>query len=448
LCTALAAGPAMATVPSTLSYQGVLTDGSGNLVADGAYNLTFNLYTVSSGGSSIWTESDTSVPVTKGGFNVVLGNVTPLSSLAFDVKYYLGITVGAGPELTPRVELTASPYGMSLRLPFAGSASSSGSVLSIQNTGGGAAITADPRLDITDGGRLNLMSPGGYMEASLFPYNPDGYWLYVGGDNFGDKGIAAVGNYDGAGNPHLFMIGNSSQMSFDLGQTGDASVQLPANAIDSGEILDEPGIASTHNAVHTNIASTNSAALSDMQSVTITTPSSGYIVLHADTEIQTTAGTQLTYQISETSGGALDANNGHFLGSTTTPNLYVSVGQQRIYFKPAGTYSFYFQAYRSVAGGGAAAFGATLTAEYFPTSYGSVTTAVSSAEVRDYLNARPVAGPATEASAVGGYEVDLRELEMRDAEQRAALAKTERDLARARFAAAIKAARAATGRKP
>jgi hypothetical protein len=470
---ALAAAPAFATAPSTISYQGVLTDGAGNLVADGPYNLTFNLYTVASGGSSIWTEVDAGVSVVKGGFSVVLGNTTSLSSLAFDQKYYLGITVGAGPELAPRVELTASPYGMSLRLPFAGSASSGGSVLSIRNTSGGAAITADPRLDIgsstsngqlflwrsgsanptaslennLDGGEWDLYDSSGNIHTSAYTHGPSTGWLYIlGGSN--SYGIGMTGSYSAPGDPWIGLFGNTNSMAFNMNGVGDASVLLPANAIDSGEILDEPGIASTHNTVRTNIASTNSAALNDMQSVTITIPSTGYIVLHADAEIQTTAGTQLTYQITETSGGPVDANNEHFLGSNTTPNLYVSVSQQRIYFKSAGTYNFYFQAYRSVAGGGAVAFGATLTAEYFPTSYGSVTTIVSDAEARGFRNAKPVVASATESSAAGRDEVDLRELEIRDAEQRAALAKTDLELARARFSASVKTGHATPVKKP
>ncbi|NOY61530.1 MAG: hypothetical protein GXO75_21675 [Calditrichaeota bacterium] len=49
----LAAQIAWAQVPATISYQGILTDVDGNIVADGDYALTFNLYDVLSGESSI-----------------------------------------------------------------------------------------------------------------------------------------------------------------------------------------------------------------------------------------------------------------------------------------------------------------------------------------------------------------------------------------------------------
>jgi len=102
---------ASAEVPTTLSYQGVLTDAGGAVVPDGTYSVTFRLYTVSSGGSPIWEETQ-DVQVSKGIFNVALGTVNPLGSLDFDEIYYLGISVEGEAELSPRVELHSVPYSM------------------------------------------------------------------------------------------------------------------------------------------------------------------------------------------------------------------------------------------------------------------------------------------------------------------------------------------------
>jgi len=99
-----------AAVPQTMSYQGVLRDAVGNVVPDGSYSLTFRVYNVSAAGAALWTESQT-VPVEDGIFNVILGSVTPLA-LPFDVQYWLGVSVGAGPELTPRTQLASSPYAL------------------------------------------------------------------------------------------------------------------------------------------------------------------------------------------------------------------------------------------------------------------------------------------------------------------------------------------------
>ena len=79
LLTPLGAALALAQAPSTMSYQGVLSDDLGNLVADGAYDLTFRIYDVSVGGVALWTEVDPGVAVVKGGFSVVLGLTTPIN---------------------------------------------------------------------------------------------------------------------------------------------------------------------------------------------------------------------------------------------------------------------------------------------------------------------------------------------------------------------------------
>lgn len=52
-CLLLAAAPLAHAQPlSTMSYQGVLTDGLGNLVPDGNYNLTFRIWNAAAGGST------------------------------------------------------------------------------------------------------------------------------------------------------------------------------------------------------------------------------------------------------------------------------------------------------------------------------------------------------------------------------------------------------------
>lgn len=99
---------ALGQIPQTMSYQGVLTDAGGAPVPDGNYSLTFKLYEVASGGSAVWSETQT-VAVSEGIFNAILGSVNPLN-LPFDQQYWLGISVGAGVELTPRIKLTASAY--------------------------------------------------------------------------------------------------------------------------------------------------------------------------------------------------------------------------------------------------------------------------------------------------------------------------------------------------
>jgi hypothetical protein len=80
---------AVTTVPTKVNFQGRLTDSSGNIVADGSYNVKFLLYTASSGGSDVWNETrenngtDTRVVVTNGLFSVRLGDATPIPASLF-----------------------------------------------------------------------------------------------------------------------------------------------------------------------------------------------------------------------------------------------------------------------------------------------------------------------------------------------------------------------------
>lgn len=95
-------------VPKTITYQGILTQSNGAVVSNGNYSITFNLYAESSNGTTLWSETQ-NVGVEKGIFNVILGSKSPIA-LPFDKQYYLGITVGSGTEMTPRIQLTSSAY--------------------------------------------------------------------------------------------------------------------------------------------------------------------------------------------------------------------------------------------------------------------------------------------------------------------------------------------------
>jgi hypothetical protein len=75
---------AQAQPPSLLNYQGVLKDVAGKAVPDGTYQLTFNLYNVAIGGTTLWTEVHPTAATVQGIFNVILGGTTtttPQSSL-------------------------------------------------------------------------------------------------------------------------------------------------------------------------------------------------------------------------------------------------------------------------------------------------------------------------------------------------------------------------------
>lgn len=104
-------GKQVESVPQLLNYQGRLTDPStGAPVADGDYNITFSIYDVPTGGSALWSEIDT-VTVSKGFFNILLGNINPVSVTLFDgSESWIGITVAPNPEMAPRQRIATVGY--------------------------------------------------------------------------------------------------------------------------------------------------------------------------------------------------------------------------------------------------------------------------------------------------------------------------------------------------
>ena len=94
---ALCCGVVNAQVPREINYQGYLTAAGGTPV-NANVNMVFSLYNSPSGGAALYSESQNSVTVSNGVFNVLIGSVTPIPpAVLFDVPYWLGIAVGTDP---------------------------------------------------------------------------------------------------------------------------------------------------------------------------------------------------------------------------------------------------------------------------------------------------------------------------------------------------------------
>ncbi len=96
------------------SVQGVLRDPLGRTVDDGQYSVTFKIYDVASSGAELWTEVHGSVDIQHGIFTELLGGITSMEDLAFNTTYWIGISVEDGVEMSPRTQLTTSPYSKSV----------------------------------------------------------------------------------------------------------------------------------------------------------------------------------------------------------------------------------------------------------------------------------------------------------------------------------------------
>ncbi len=112
LLVVLAGATAHAAVPETLQYQGYLTTSEG-VPVNASIGMTFRLYTSAGAAVPVWTEAQP-VVVSNGVYSVLLGTYANLPA-AFDVPYYLGVTVSGGPELAPRQPLASAPYALTAR---------------------------------------------------------------------------------------------------------------------------------------------------------------------------------------------------------------------------------------------------------------------------------------------------------------------------------------------
>src|SRR5690242_18270424 len=119
--------PALAApgISSRLNYQARLMDPSGFPVADGTYSVKFSLYDAPTGGTRLWTASGTlgaptaiSVSVQNGLFTVLLGDTgqNSLDTVNWNQDaLYLGVTIAADSEMTPRKLLASAPQAFNAR---------------------------------------------------------------------------------------------------------------------------------------------------------------------------------------------------------------------------------------------------------------------------------------------------------------------------------------------
>ena len=108
---------AASTASGTIAYQGRLADAVGTPLSD-RYPMGFRLYASDSPDAlPLWTEEWTgtsSVVVSDGLFNVMLGSLTPISQqiITGNNSLFLGITVGNDDEMSPRIQLGSVPFAV------------------------------------------------------------------------------------------------------------------------------------------------------------------------------------------------------------------------------------------------------------------------------------------------------------------------------------------------
>jgi hypothetical protein len=110
LCIVIITSAVYGEIPQIMSYQGKVTDSSGNLVPDGSYTMRFRIYDDETGNTMLWDSGDRSVDLHGGAFDIYLGEMpqNPLD-LSFNIDYWLSVTF-EGDVQTPRHRLASVGY--------------------------------------------------------------------------------------------------------------------------------------------------------------------------------------------------------------------------------------------------------------------------------------------------------------------------------------------------
>ena len=97
-----------ADIPDTFNIHGKLTDPSGS-ASIGTFDMNFSIYSVSSGGSPIYSQSHNITTDGSGIYTLILSG---LDGVDFEQDTWLGIQVESDSEMTPRLNLTSVPSAL------------------------------------------------------------------------------------------------------------------------------------------------------------------------------------------------------------------------------------------------------------------------------------------------------------------------------------------------
>ena len=281
---------------TTVSFSARLKQSNGAIVPDGSYNIGFSLYTTESGGAAAWSEtyydengvapgSDYRVQVVNGYFSVKLGSRTPFgATVNWEDNLWLTMNIGGTTqngeqssipwdgEMTPRVQLTATPYSMNAGAVGGKSANeivqlgqgvqtddSNNSSVAINKTGNGALVqlqsSGKDAFIVESNGSITLGSTSNQTIGIGTATNGDGRNLAVSagaGENGGTlvlQGGSATGvnstgggvsidtgESTGTGNGGAIAIGTINASDITIGNAGSTTTiagGLQANGIDA-----------------------------------------------------------------------------------------------------------------------------------------------------------------------------------------------------------------------
>lgn len=129
-------------IPQVIFYQGYLTDNNGDPINQN-HAMTFRIYTALTGGEKRWEEVNSSIPVNRGVFSILLGSQNPIPMDIFSDKMrFLEIVIG-NETLSPRQQIASVPYAYT-----AGSVQGSANVFPTQGNVGIGTTNPQSALDV------------------------------------------------------------------------------------------------------------------------------------------------------------------------------------------------------------------------------------------------------------------------------------------------------------
>jgi hypothetical protein len=165
LIVAVATTAALASVPQLMNYQGRLTNGSGTPIASTTLTVAFSIYEAPAGGTVRWADTLNVTTDANGMFSILLGSVNPIPDTAFTAaECWLGIKVGADPEMAPRARLVSVPYSYRVKSVDGATGGAINGNTSISGNVGVGTTSPGAKLDVLNG---NIRASSQLMSAGI-----------------------------------------------------------------------------------------------------------------------------------------------------------------------------------------------------------------------------------------------------------------------------------------
>ncbi|HEU4437408.1 MAG TPA: hypothetical protein VFR89_08080, partial [candidate division Zixibacteria bacterium] len=292
------------------------------------------------------------IGTTGGLFTHQLGSSTPLFGDLFDDNDALWLEVEAdGAIITPRTRLISAPYARSAQDVEA-------------SWGGNDSVYARTRNDFCGFSTYSVFD--GVERIRLWGCS---YGEVLLNDGSGATNAMLGGPPSGG---YLSLLNGPGASFLDAGSSGDASANFSTDAINADEMLNEPGIASTFK----NTIIGMPTAATNFDTVPITVPTAGYIVVNAYgfVDLLHVSGTStiIRFTVSKTAG-VMDFDNFSYHGQTPgapSGTYLTAFSITKVEAVAAGTHTYYLVGDEFSGNGNIGR--PRMTAMFFPTNYGTV----------------------------------------------------------------------------